>query len=190
MWRCSYICTTRRESLGNESDFFWNLLFVTTKIQGIRPRGFFVYEFVCLCVCVRVWATCNQYIRQAFLMAVHSLSFSQTSCRYMSSWRWSQVNLARFLVIILPAAENMRSETAEVAAKTKTFLPKRAIHGTTEEVRLNSVKGFLCDGNAWRRILHKVISSLAMSKLDLLTGQEEAEDAVANQSTDSPSSVT
>jgi len=84
----------------------------------------------------------------------------------------------------------MRSGTAEVAGRAKTFLPKRAIHGTTEEARLNSVRGFLCDGNACRRILHKAISSLAMSELDLLTGREEAEDAAASQSTDSPSSVT
>eukprot|EP00277_Geminigera_cryophila_P034409 CAMPEP_0173124522 /NCGR_PEP_ID=MMETSP1102-20130122/55712_1 /TAXON_ID=49646 /ORGANISM="Geminigera sp., Strain Caron Lab Isolate" /LENGTH=86 /DNA_ID=CAMNT_0014032897 /DNA_START=184 /DNA_END=444 /DNA_ORIENTATION=- len=86
----------------------------------------------------------------------------------------------------------MRSGTAEVAGTAKTFLPKRTIHGTTEEVHLNSVRGFLCDGNACRRILHKVISSSAMSKLDLLAGREEAEDAqaAARQSTDSPSSVT
>jgi len=83
----------------------------------------------------------------------------------------------------------MRSGTAEVAGTAQTFLPKRTIHGTTEEARLNSVRGFLCDGNACRRILHKAISSSAMSELDLLTGRKEAEDAAANQSTDSPSSV-
>jgi len=101
-----------------------------------------------------------------------------------------QLNLARFLIKILPAAENMRSGTAEVAGTAKTFLPKRAIHGTTEEARLNSVRGFWCDGNACRRILHKVISSSAMLELDMFTGREEAEDAAASQSTDSPSSVT
>ena len=39
------------------------------------------------------------------------------------------------------------------------------IHGTIEEMRRNSVRGFLCDGNGCRRILHDVISSLAMSEL-------------------------
>jgi len=86
MWR--YICTTRRESLRNEHDFFfWYLLFVTTKKQGIRPGGFFVYECVCLCVCARMWTTCNQYTRRTSLMAVHFLSFIQTLCMYMSSSR-------------------------------------------------------------------------------------------------------
>jgi len=47
--------------------------------------------------------------------------------------------------------------------------------GTTEEARLNSVRGFLCDGIACRRILLKTISSSAMSELDLLRGREEAE---------------
>jgi len=86
---------------------FWYLLFVTTKKQGIRPRGFFVYECVCLCVCARVWVTCSQYTRRTLLMGVNSLAFDQTSCRCMNSSRWSQVNLARssFLVIIVPAAQ-------------------------------------------------------------------------------------
>ena len=39
------------------------------------------------------------------------------------------------------------------------------IHGTIEEMRRNSVRGFLCDGNGCRRILHDVISSLVMSEL-------------------------
>ena len=103
--------------------------------------------------------TCNKYTRRTFLMGVHSLTFDQTSCRYMSSSRWSRLNLDRFLVIILPAAENMRSGTTKVAGTTKTFLPKRAIHGTTEEAHLNSVRGFLCDGNACRRILHQAAST-------------------------------
>ena len=71
----------------------------------------------------------------------------------------------------------MRSGAAEVTGTARTFLPKRAIHGTTEEARLNSVRGFLCDGNSCKRILHKAISSLAMSELDLLRGREDAEDA-------------
>jgi len=58
------------------------------------------------------------------------------------------------LVIISPAEENMRSGTVEVAGTARTFLPKRAIHGTTEEARLNSFRGFLCDGNSCKRILH------------------------------------
>ena len=37
-----------------------------------------------------------------------------------------------------------------------------------EEARLNSVRGFLCDGNSCKRILHKVISSSAMSELDFV----------------------
>jgi len=36
----------------------------------------------------------------------------------------------------------MRSGAAEVAAKAKTFLAKRAIYGTTEEARLKSVRVF------------------------------------------------
>ena len=71
--------------------------------------------------------------------------------------------------MILPAAENKRSGAAEV----RTFRAKRAIHGFTKEARLNSVRGFLCDGNGCRCILHKAISSLAMSELDLMAGQEK-----------------
>ena len=190
MWSCSYICTTRRESLGNEGDFFFGIYCLSQqRYREYDAEGFLRIECVCLCVCACVWGTCCQYTRGAFLMAVHSLTFSQTSCRYMIFARWLQVNLARFLVIILPAAENIRSGTAEVADTVQTFLPKRTIHSTTEEAHLNSVRGFLCDGNACRRILHKAISSLAMSELDLLTGREEAEDAAASQSTDSPSLV-
>jgi len=69
----------------------------------------------------------------------------------------------------------MRSGAAEVAGTARTFLPKEAIHGTTEEARLNSGRGFLCDSIACRHILHKAISSSVMSELDLLRGQEEAE---------------
>jgi len=83
----------------------------------------------------------------------------------------------------------MRSGAAEVAGTARTFLPKRAIHGTTEEARLKSVRGFLCDSNFCKRILDKVISSSAMLELDLLRRQEDAEDAAASQSPDSPSSV-
>jgi len=63
------------------------LLFVSTKKQGIRPIGFFEYACVCLCVCARVWAACRHHAKQVFLVAVHSLTFGQTSCRYMSSSR-------------------------------------------------------------------------------------------------------
>jgi len=83
----------------------------------------------------------------------------------------------------------MRSGAGEVEGTTRTFLPKRAIHGTTEEARLNSVSGFLCDSNYCKRILHKAISSSVMMELDLLRGQEDAEDATAIQLPDSPSSV-
>jgi len=76
------------------------------------------------------------------------------------------------LVIILPAEENMRSGTAKVEGTRRTFLPKRAIHGTTEEARLNSFRGFLCDGITCRCILQKAISSSVMSELDLLRGRE------------------
>jgi len=132
--------------------------------------------WVCVCVCVRGCGrhVAVDYAKRVFLMAVHSLTFGQTSCEYMSSSRWSQDNLTRFLVIILPAEENMRSGAAEVAGTARTFLPKRTIHGTTEEARLNSVRGFLCDGIACRCILHKAISSSAMPELDLLRGREEA----------------
>jgi len=60
----------------------------------------------------------------------------------------------------------MRSGTAEVVDTAKTFLPKRAIYGTIEEARLNSVRGFLCDGNVCRYILHEAISSSLMLELD------------------------
>jgi len=69
------------------------------------------------------------------------------------------------MVIILPAAKNMRSGAAELAGTARTFFHKRAIHGTTEEARLNSVRGFLCDGSGYRRIPHEAISSSAMSEL-------------------------
>jgi len=74
----------------------------------------------------------------------------------------------------------MCSGAAEVAGTARTFLPKRAIHGTTEEPRLNSVRGFLCDRNSCKCILHKAISSSAMLELVLLRGQEDAEDAATN----------
>jgi len=90
---------------------------------------------------------------------------------------------------MLPAEENMRSGAAEVEGTERTFLPKRAIHGTTEEARLNSVRGFLCDGNSCKRILHKVISSMAMSELDLLRGREDTEDEAVRKSPNLPSSV-
>ena len=107
MWRCSYICTTRRDSLGNERDFFFSIYCLSQwRYREYDPEGFLCFECVCLCECARVWTTCSQYTRRAFLMAVHSLTFGQTSCRYMSSSGWSQVNLARFLVIILPAAKH------------------------------------------------------------------------------------
>ena len=48
-------------------------------------------------------------------MAVHSFTFAKTSCSYNFFSRWSQINLARLLVIILPATQHMRSEAAEVA---------------------------------------------------------------------------
>jgi len=138
MWRCSYICTRRRASLGHERVFFLGIYCLSQR----RNR-----EYVSVCVCARVWVTCNHYARRAFLMAVYSLTFTQTSCRYMNSSRWSQVNLSCFLVMILLAAENMCSGAAEVTGTATTFLPKRAIHGTTEEAHLNSVRGFLCDDN-------------------------------------------
>jgi len=50
------------------------------------PEGFLCMS-VCVYVCVRAWAICSQYTRRAFLMAVHSLTFGQTSCRNMSSSR-------------------------------------------------------------------------------------------------------
>jgi len=150
-----YLYNKERESQKWTRFLFWCLLLVTTKKQGIRPRWFFVYECVCLCVCARVWVTCSHYTKRTFLMAVLSLTFSQTSCRYMSSSRWLQDNLARFLVIILPAEGDMRSVAAEVEGTARTFLPKRAIHGTTKEAHLNSVRGFLCVGIACRRILHR-----------------------------------
>ena len=68
------------------------------------------------------------------------------------------MDLARFLVIILPPAENMLSGAAEEAGTTRTFRPKRTIHGTTEEARLNSVRGFLCDGNGYTRETWDILS--------------------------------
>jgi len=82
--------------------------------------------------------------------------------------------------MILRVEENMRSGAAEVAGTGRTFLTKRQIHGTTEDARLKSSRGFLCDGNGSKRILHKAISSSAMSELDLVAGREEVEDASAS----------
>jgi len=155
MWRCSYICTTRRKSLGHERVFFFGVYcFPQRRNREYDPEGFLCMSVcVCVCVCARVWATCSHYTRLAFLKAVHSLTFAQTSCRYMSSSRWSQINLAHFwvIMIMLPAAENMRSGVIEVTGTARAFLPKRAIHGITEdsEARLNSVRGFSFDGNGY-----------------------------------------
>jgi len=82
--------------------------------------------------------------------------------------------------MILPVEENMRSGVSEVGGTVRTFLTKRQIHGTIEDARLNSSRGFLCDGNGSKRILHKAISSSAMLELDLVTGRQEVEDASAS----------
>ena len=107
-----YFCTTRRESLGHERVFFFGISFLSQRRnREYVPGVFCIWVCVCVCVCARVWATCSHYARRAFLMAVYSITFAHTSsqCRYMNSSGWLLVNLARFLVIILPAAENMRS---------------------------------------------------------------------------------
>jgi len=75
----------------------------------------------------------------------------------------------------------MRFGAAEVAGTARTFLTKRAIHGTTKEARLNSVRRFLCDGNSSKHIFHKAIYLSAMSELDFVAGREEAKDVAANQ---------
>ena len=62
-------------------------------------------------------------------MVCHSLASGHTSCRYMSSFlflsssRWSQVKLARFLDMIFPAAENMSSDAAEVWVQQEVSWP-------------------------------------------------------------------
>jgi len=57
--------------------------------KGKRPTAVFAYLCVCVCVC----AMCKLYTKRPFLMAFHSLTFGQTSCRYMSSSRWSHLKL-------------------------------------------------------------------------------------------------
>jgi len=55
MWRCSYICTTRRESLRNERNFF----FVSQRRnKEYDPEGFLCMS-VCVCACVRA---CGRHI--------------------------------------------------------------------------------------------------------------------------------
>jgi len=52
----------------------------------------------------------------------------------------------------------------------RALLVKRAIHATTEEARLNSVREFFFDGHGCRRIPHTAISSSTMLELELLAG--------------------
>ena len=71
MWRCSCICTTMKGSLGNERDFFFGIYCLSQRrCREYDPEDFSCIECVCLCVCARVWATCRQYTRQAFLMGL------------------------------------------------------------------------------------------------------------------------
>jgi len=53
MWRCSYICATRRKSLGNEVVFFLVFIVCHNAETGNRTqRVFGVWVCVCMCVCV------------------------------------------------------------------------------------------------------------------------------------------
>jgi len=128
MWRCWYICTTRKESLEHERVFFFGIYCLSQRRnREYDPEGLLCMSVcVCVCVCAR---TCGLHVSeplcQASLFDGCPLPHFQLnlSCTYMSFSRWSHVNL-------------------EVAGTAKTFLPKRAIHGATEEARLNSVRGF------------------------------------------------
>jgi len=58
-WRCTYICTTRRESLGNEHDFFLGIYCLSQrKKREYDPEGF-LYMSVCVYACVRA---CGQNV--------------------------------------------------------------------------------------------------------------------------------
>jgi len=85
MWRCSYTCTTRRERLGHKRDFFFCMYHLSQQRNREYDPDSFLCRGVCVCVCVctHVWATCSHYARRAYLMAIHSLTFTQTSCRYI-----------------------------------------------------------------------------------------------------------
>jgi len=65
------------------ADIFDDLLAVMMMEKGKRPTALFVYVCVYVCVC----AMRKLYSKRAFLKAFHSLTFGQTSCRFMSSSR-------------------------------------------------------------------------------------------------------
>jgi len=113
-------CTTHRKSLRHERGFFLMIYWVSWwwKKENDPQRCL----CMCVCVCVCVCAMCKLYSKRVFLMAFHSLTFSQTSYSYLSSSRWSQVKLALLFVMILPAEENMRSG-ALVGALKRRYCP-------------------------------------------------------------------
>jgi len=118
------IDTTRRESLGHERVFFFGIYCLTQRRNREHDPECLWCMSVRVCVCAHMWMTCSHYARRAFLMTVHYLTFAQTSCWYMSSAKRSQVNLARFLVMILPAAENMCSGAAEGQVQRELSSPR------------------------------------------------------------------
>ena len=57
IWRCSYICRTRRESLRSESGFFLGIYCLSQRgNREYDPEGFLciIAACVCLCVCARL----------------------------------------------------------------------------------------------------------------------------------------
>jgi len=52
IWRCSYNCRTRRESLGSEIGFFFGIYCLSQRRnREYDPEGFLCMR-VCVCVCV------------------------------------------------------------------------------------------------------------------------------------------
>jgi len=59
IWRCSYICRTRKESLGSESGFFFGIYCLSQRRnREYDPEGFLCMR-VCVCVCVRA---CGRHV--------------------------------------------------------------------------------------------------------------------------------
>jgi len=62
IWRCSYICRARRESLASESGFFFGIYCLSQRRnREYDPEGFLCMR-VCVCVCVRA---CGRYVGTA-----------------------------------------------------------------------------------------------------------------------------
>jgi len=59
IWRCSYICRTRRESLGSASGFFFGIYCLSQRRNREYHSEGFLCMRVCVCVCVRA---CGRHV--------------------------------------------------------------------------------------------------------------------------------